>query len=176
MFNRIGVYSMTFLLAGALLLPAGAQAGPATPTGTGLAQRVAALEAQAAALQGLLACVTTSTATINGLAGPHILITGCNLHIRSGSGTTDDNTTFLTGGDGTGTLTGLGNLVIGYNEAAFLTLAPGDRGGSHNLVVGSSHKYSGAAGLVAGVFNTVSGDFASVSGARATPPPAAPPA
>ena len=33
-----------------LLVPAGAQAGPATPTGTGLAQRVAALEAQAADL------------------------------------------------------------------------------------------------------------------------------
>ena len=44
---------------------------------------------------------------INGLPGPHIIIEGANLHVRSGSGATDDLG---------GVLYGLGNVVIGYNE------------------------------------------------------------
>ena len=40
---------------------------------------------------------------MNGLAGPHVIFSDANFHIRSGSGTTEDNT-------------GLGNLVIGYDE------------------------------------------------------------
>src|SRR5256714_7012629 len=39
----------------------------------------------------------------NGLAGPHVIFFGANLHIVSGSGQTVDTT-------------GLGNLVVGYDE------------------------------------------------------------
>ncbi len=50
-----------------------------------------------------------------GVAGPNIIFSGANIHIVSGSGSTDDN----------GTPLGLGNLIIGYNEdpQIFLTSA-----------------------------------------------------
>src|SRR3954451_15397351 len=81
-----------------------------------------------------------------GVAGPHIIFSGANLHIVSGSGATDDG----------GTPLGLGNLIIGYDEDPVQNnnedpLNPGDRGGSHNLVIGSFHRFTQAAfgGLVA---------------------------
>src|SRR3954470_19896162 len=98
-----------------------------------------------------------------GVAGPHIIFSGANLHIVSGSGTTDDG----------GTPLGLGNLIIGYDEdpaqnptQTGLPLDPGDRGGSHNLVIGRFHRFTQAAfgGLVAGETNTISNVSASVSG------------
>ena len=45
--------------------------------------------------------------SINGLAGPHVIFEGANFHVRSGYGATND----------WGSLSGLGNLIIGYNEA-----------------------------------------------------------
>jgi hypothetical protein len=58
---------------------------------------------------------------------------------------------------------GLGNLIVGYNEPrpeGFVNF----RTGSHNVVVGQQHNFSGFGGLVVGFFNEISGDFASVSG------------
>jgi hypothetical protein len=60
---------------------------------------------------------------------------------------------------------GLGNLIVGYNEPrpeGFVNF----RTGSHNVVVGQQHNFSGFGGLVVGFFNEISGDFASVSGGR----------
>jgi uncharacterized coiled-coil protein SlyX len=94
-----------------------------------------------------------------GVIGPNIIFKGANIHIVSGSGRTDDN--FSNGGS----LTGLGNLIIGYDEApSFLPPIPGDRGGSHNLVIGSFNRFTKAAfgGLVAGEANTISNEGASV--------------
>lgn len=90
---------------------------------------------------------------INGLPGPHIIIEGANLHVRSGSGGTDDLG---------GPLFGLGNLVIGYNEYDQTQLRA--RTGSHNLVLGSGHGYSSFGGLVAGFANEVNAPNSSVSG------------
>jgi hypothetical protein len=90
---------------------------------------------------------------LNGLKGPHLIIEGANLHVRSGSGATAEG----------GNLTGLGNVVIGYNEPP-LKFNPGDRDGSHNLIIGREHRYKNFAGLVAGFNNTLSGPEASVSG------------
>ena len=90
---------------------------------------------------------------INGLAGPHLIIEGVNVHIRSGGGATDDN----------GALTGLGNFIVGYNELP-KEFAASDRGGAHNLIVGPRHKYSSFGGFVAGLVNTISGRSASVTG------------
>ncbi len=53
---------------------------------------------------------------IHELIGPHVMFEGANVHIRSGSGTTDDG----------GTRSGLGNLIIGYNEPP-MGLSPGER-------------------------------------------------
>lgn len=90
---------------------------------------------------------------INGLPGPHIIIEGANLHVRSGSGATDDFG---------GVLYGLGNVVIGYNEYDPTQLRA--RNGSHNLIVGSGHGYSSFGGFLAGYANEVIAPNSSVSG------------
>ena len=152
--------------------------------------KIAALEAQVAALQDQVNSLQTSNATLQsqlatvqsnhalllgpfvnvdpnpevGVIGPNIIFSGANIHIVSGSGRTDDN----------GNRTGLGNLIIGYDEsqppiAGFPPLGPGDRGGSHNVVIGRWHRFIQAAfgGLVAGEANTISNDGTSVSGGAA---------
>src|SRR5437867_1511554 len=111
--------------------------------------------------QALNECVSVSHETLDGLIGPHVLFTGCNVHVRSGSGRTDDNV--FNGG----TLRGLGNLVVGYNEVCtqpVIIPGCGSRGGSHNLIISSEHSYSSFGGFVAGERNIVSGRSASVSG------------
>ena len=95
--------------------------------------------------------VSVSTETINGVAGPHILIEGANVHIRSGYGQTGD------------LATGLGNLIIGYNEDTGITFP---RTGAHNLVLGSRNGFSSYAGLVAGELNWVSGEWATITGGQ----------
>lgn len=77
-----------------------------------------------------------------------MFITGANLHIVNGQGTT-------------ATANGLGNLIVGYNE---LRSVGNDRSGSHNIVVGAENNFSRFGGLVVGNSNTISGDYASVSG------------
>ena len=90
---------------------------------------------------------------INGLPGPHIIIEGANLHVRSGSGATDDLG---------GVLYGLGNVVIGYNEYDPTQLRA--RTGSHNLIVGNGHGYTSFGGFLAGFANEVNRPNSSVSG------------
>ncbi|RJQ46483.1 MAG: hypothetical protein C4538_06690 [Nitrospiraceae bacterium] len=98
-----------------------------------LADRVAALEA-------LLANVTRS--------GNDIYIDGANLHVRSGS-----NSTF-------GTVNGLGNIIIGYNELR----GTDTRTGSHNLVLGAYNDYSSFGGIVSGYWSSISGQYSSTIG------------
>jgi len=131
-----------------------------------LQAQVAKLQSQVEALQTQLAALQSNSVTqldpyvsvnpnpIDGVIGPNIIFTGANIHIRSGSGSTNDH----------GHPTGLGNLIIGYDETGALN--PGDRGGSHNLVIGTFHKFTTHAfgGLVAGRGNEISGRAASVSG------------
>ncbi len=124
-----------------------------------LESTVAALQAgqtglqagQTALEQGALQYMTVVDGPINGMPGPHIIITGANLHIRSGEGVTN------------GANTGVGNVVVGYNEEPG-GLHAGDREGTHNLIVGSQHKYLSFGGFLAGHDNATSGEYASVSG------------
>jgi hypothetical protein len=95
--------------------------------------------------------VTVESAPLAGLAGPHVLFEGANVHVRSGSGATDDG----------GTLTGLGNLVVGYNADVN---ANDLRSGSHNLVLGDDHTYTSFAGVAAGVDNALEEAYALVAG------------
>ena len=97
--------------------------------------------------------VSVAAGDINGLAGPHIVFNGANVHIQSGSGATNDG----------GLTRGLGNLVIGYNEAPY-SIRGTERKGSHNLVVGPAHRYSSFGGLVAGSGNAIMGQSASIAG------------
>jgi hypothetical protein len=140
---------------------------------------VSALQDQVTTLQTQLAAVQSNHALLLGpfvsvdpnpeigVVGPHITFTGANIHIVSGSGMTNDN----------GNPRGLGNLIIGYDEdpviflppgttGGIIPLRPGDRGGSHNLVIGRANKFTQAAfgGIVAGELNTISNEAASVTG------------
>lgn len=102
--------------------------------------------------QTKLAFFRVQPAAMDGLNGPNLIVEGCNVHIRSGSGDTADSAG----------LTGLGNLIIGYNEQPAMVVD--GRLGSHNLVIGMEHEYPNYAGLVAGFRNVVSGASASVVG------------
>jgi hypothetical protein len=125
----------------------------------------ATVKAQETQITNLQATVKGQTqngnlqATVNDLSnrlqyvsvvGQDMFITGANLNIVSGSGSTD------------GTTNGLGNLIVGYNELR--TDALDNRTGSHNIVVGLGQNFSSYGGLVAGNFNTISAPYASVSG------------
>jgi cell division protein FtsB len=130
-----------------------------------LQQRVASVEANVASLAARTAAVEANPTMklspyvsvvetpINGLNGPHIIFTGANLHVRSGSGSTGGN------------VNGRGNLIIGYNEN--VGLAETSRPGSHNLVVGTLNNFTSFGGLVAGSQNSVLAPYASIAGGSA---------
>jgi hypothetical protein len=124
---------------------------------TDLQERLTALETQLQSVLALAPHLSVVPDALDGLVGPHVIFEGVNVHVRSGSGRTDD---FVPVG---GALTGRGNLVVGYNAPPD-TLQDGQRGGSHSLVVGDLHRYSSWGGFVAGRENGVSGPGASVSG------------
>jgi hypothetical protein len=137
-----------------------------------LQTQVSAQQAQITSLQNQLTAakpvlalapfVTVDPNPENGVKGPNITFKGANIHIVSGSGATNDNFGVLGGG-----LTGLGNLIIGYDEPR-LDRPPVDRSGSHNLVVGRYHSFTSSAfgGLVAGTSNTIDTEAASVTGGK----------
>lgn len=124
--------------------------------------QIAALQAKVALLESrpagggsgpdLSQYVTIDPNPINGVNGPHLLITGVNVHIRSGSQATDDG----------GTPRGLGNLIIGYNEVNPSVGLP--RNGSHNLVMGKMNGFSSIGGAVLGQQNRITGQYATVLG------------
>ena len=118
---------------------------------------ITALQTALTAVQGNHALalgpfVSVDSAAENGLKGPNIVISGANVHIESGSGNTNDST-------------GLGNLVIGYDEDSLgaSTIDP-NRTGSHNLVVGPDHEFTASGGAVLGFGNFISSNEASITG------------
>jgi len=121
---------------------------------TTLQARIAALESSPAGGSGgvpdLEKYVSIDPNPINGVNGPHIIFKGVNVHVQSGSGATIDTTT------------GLGNLIIGYNETdPSVGLL---RNGSHNLVGGQMNSFSSSGGLVFGVRNAIRGQYAAILG------------
>jgi hypothetical protein len=81
--------------------------------------------------------------------GNDIYINKANVHVTSGSGSTN------------GVVNGLGNIIIGYNEKR----GTGDiRTGSHNLILGTNNNYNSYGGLIAGSYNQISGIYATISG------------
>jgi hypothetical protein len=132
---------------------------------TTLQNQINSLQASNTALQKQLAAVLSNPALDLGpyvrvnpigeadLSGPQIIFTGANIQIESGQGSTYDGS-------------GLGNLIIGYNEFPNDSgpIGPHQRIGAHNLVIGPGHRYTGDGGLVAGRLNTISGEGATVTG------------
>ncbi|MDQ7011169.1 MAG: hypothetical protein Q9M29_05055, partial [Mariprofundaceae bacterium] len=102
---------------------------------------IAGLQKQIAELQAKLKYVS--------VRGTEMHITGANLHVENGSGST------------AGEPNGLGNIIIGYNEARN---TDSRRTGSHNLVIGGRHNYSSYGGMVAGYENDIAAPYACVSG------------
>jgi hypothetical protein len=105
--------------------------------------KVLSLPDRFAALERKLAPLTFDAAT------HEVVITGANLRLLNGLGSTD-------------TTNGLGNLIVGYNEPR--EEEESIRTGSHNVVVGTQHQFSSVGGLVVGLQNEIRGAFASVSG------------
>jgi len=98
----------------------------------------AELEPRVAALEALLANVS--------IEGNALVLTGMNLQVVDGTG------------DTAGTPNGLGNVIIGYNEATLGQV----RTGSHNLIIGREHDYQAYGGLVCGYNNKLVASEASV--------------
>ena len=121
-----------------------------------LQTRIATLESQPSGgggVTGLEKYVSIDPNPINGVNGPNLIFRGVNVHIQSGSGATVDSTT------------GLGNMIIGYNETDPAVVLP--RNGAHNLVAGQMNSFSSSGGLVFGVRNAIRGQYAAVlSGER----------
>jgi hypothetical protein len=97
-------------------------------------------DARITALEAILAGVTRSTTELT--------MTGLNLNIVSGSGTTE------------GTANGTGNLVIGYNE----NTGAKARTGSHTLVMGPENGYTGYWGVNIGVDNLTANEAIALGG------------
>jgi hypothetical protein len=81
---------------------------------------------------------------------PALFITGANVYIQDGTGSTDSTS-------------GLGNLIVGYNA---LRDSNNARTGAHNLILGDKNNYTSYGGLVAGLGNTISDIYALVSGGQ----------
>lgn len=144
---------------------------------TAEAQRpsIAALQSQIAALQAnnvpnLAGYVTMD---VSNPSRPTLRVAGANLQVVNGTGHT------------VGAPNGLGNVIVGYDEArstGILMCSDGfqpnqtacvnngyvwninHKSGSHNVVVGALHNYSQYGSLVAGFQNAVLSSAASVSG------------
>jgi hypothetical protein len=104
------------------------------------------LEARIAALEALLAGVTRGTD--GGTGVDTIRLTGANLQLVNGTGHTDF------------TANGAGNLILGYNTHNPLT----EKTGSHVLVIGDLHSYTGSSGVVAGYSHILEGMRSSIVG------------
>lgn len=114
------------------------QSDVATLKASTVPAQVTTLNGEVGALESLLAGITRANDTLT--------FSGMNLQLVSGSGSTD------------GTVNGLGNLIIGYNEN------PGTQTGSHNLVLGEGQAFTSYGGIVGGENNTIGAPFANVLG------------
>ena len=107
---------------------------------------VTTLRGDVATLKSTLTPVSYSPKGLNGL--PTLTISGANLQIVSGSGSTY------------ATPSGLGNLIIGYDEHGSAV----KQTGSHNLVLGQQQTFTSYGGVIGGYQNTLSGPLSAVFG------------
>ncbi len=142
-------------------------------SGKCLLQLIATLQGQVMSLQGQVTSLQTALTEVqsnhalelgpyvsvdsgveNGLAGPNLIFKGSNVHIESGSGNTLDST-------------GLGNLVVGYDEDSVSpSTIDANRSGSRNLIVGPQHEFTASGGVVFGYKNSTTFKYATVTGGQ----------
>jgi hypothetical protein len=123
----------------------------------GLAARVTSLEKIVATLRAANAALT---AQVNAIKANSVLGLNGKLALNGTTATfTGVNVQVVDGTGGTASLSGFGNLIIGYNEGGSSASA-----GSHNLVLGTGNSYTSFAGLVAGQSNKISAAYATVTG------------
>jgi trimeric autotransporter adhesin len=169
------------LVATFVLFTVTAAAGARTPSLKRLAKSVASLQRQVAAQEKTIAALqnrvsdqaSTITAlrgskvmalnpfltitaagragAVNGVAGPNVVLKGVNLQIKSATAEGDSS--------------GLGNLIVGWNDSPNPLPLP-FRSGSNNLIVGDNNNFTSSGSFVAGLQNTVSGNEASVLGGQ----------
>jgi len=99
-------------------------------------------------LSANLACVSGSS------TDKDLIFEGCNVHVVNGLGATDS-------------ITGTGNLIVGYNEETeCLRNNEGAcaHSGSHNIIAGHSNTFTSYGGIVVGTQNSITGPYAAVTG------------
>ncbi|MCP4137774.1 MAG: hypothetical protein GY754_42825, partial [bacterium] len=112
---------------------------------SGLVQKVNANTDITTDLNSLFANVTRD----NSSGYDTIKFSGMNVQIINGFGAT-----------GFGTDSGVGNLIIGYNEAR---VSGNIRTGTHNLIIGVNNNYSAYGGMVVGYYNEINGAHSSIT-------------
>jgi hypothetical protein len=164
------ISSITLTVLGIATLGAGAAQAGGRPSIADLQAQIAAL--QASNVPGLASYVSVDQSVPS---RPIVRVAGANLQVVNGTGTTNSTN-------------GVGNVIVGYDDARPGNAAPqcslgaytdqgtcqGNGGtwavdlksGSHNVVIGPKHNYSQYAGLVVGLQNTISGAWSSVSGGQ----------
>ena len=147
LYVALGFFAALGVLSVAPSHPAQASTSPGVNLGNLLTQFYA-LQATVASQASIISALQAKTAPLS-VSGSNFNITGVNVHIVDGTGSTNSTS-------------GLGNLTIGYNAIGNLN---GDfRTGSHNLILGDQNSYSSYGGLVAGSGNSIRGNFATVTG------------
>jgi len=110
--------------------------------------------------------LSVQTGTINGLAGPHVILTGVNLHIRNGQPVQYDHST-PTFDTASYLANGRGNLIVGYDDDLAHPEVTGARTGSHNVIVGDGHRFEASGVFLAGFYNYAGANAAAVGGGYA---------
>jgi hypothetical protein len=170
-------------LAGMLLLSPGSRNAVAQQAGglPALEKRVAALEATITSLQNQVNHISLTPGPAGpqgpkgdtGATGPMgpAGTAGASPFVLSGDGTTyvlsGYNLQIVDGTGQTPSLSGRGNLIIGYNTLRADIIAgipPDARTGSHNLVLGDFNNYTSYGGLVTGGANDITGPYAVILG------------
>ena len=116
-----------------------------------LLQRVQALEAQVQEMAPAVAELKRLQEYLKLNKNNDVVVQAANLYVQDGTGATYD------GGN-----PGKGNLIVGYDED--LSEGGAAKTGSHNLIVGPGHHYTGIANLIAGTSNKAVDQFGVVFG------------
>ncbi|HEX8237574.1 MAG TPA: hypothetical protein VF600_16575 [Abditibacteriaceae bacterium] len=171
---------LSAVLVGCLAAPARVvHAAPSAPSpklklsDAEIAARLEALEAAVATLQGIvtaqsaqitaqsaenaaqsaqITALLAKTAPVT-VTGTDYIIRGVNVYVVDGTGDTES-------------VSGLGNLTVGYNEPRVNATEVNVRTGSHNLILGRGNNFSSFGGAVFGVSNTISGKYSSILGGQ----------